>query len=97
MLHQPNFKRIINSDTGKIVISALLGLGLATLFKKVCNDKNCILFNGPVISEIDGKIYKYGEKCYTYTPRSEICDSSKRVIDISHKEQMKQMKQYENS
>ena len=35
------------------------------------------------------KIYKYGEKCYKYTTRAEICDSTKRIIDISHKEQMK--------
>jgi hypothetical protein len=91
MLHQPNFKKILNSESGKIVISALLGLGLATLFQRVCNDKNCILFHGPVISEVEGKIFNYGEKCYKYTPRSEICDSSKRIIDISHKEQMTKM------
>lgn len=95
MMHQPNFKKILNSDTGKIVISALLGLGLATLFQRVCNDKNCILFHGPVITEIDDKIYKYGEKCYKYTTRPEICDPTKRIIDISHKEQFKQtIKQY---
>jgi hypothetical protein len=90
MMHQPNFKRILNSDTGKIIISALLGLGLATLFQRVCNDKNCIIFNGPVITEIDDKIYKYGEKCYKYTARPEKCDSTKRIIDISHKEPMVQ-------
>ena len=59
-----NLHRLLNSDLGINMISIILGLGLATLFRKVCTDKNCITFNGPVISEIDGKTYKYGEKCY---------------------------------
>ena len=82
MFHQPNLKKIINSETGRIVISALLGLGLATLFNKVCKDKNCIIFNGPVLSEIDGKIYQYGEKCYRYKMQPAKCDPTKRVIDV---------------
>ena len=86
MFHQPNFKKIINSESGRIVISILLGLGLATLFNKVCKDKNCIVFNGPVLSEIDGKIYKYGEKCYSYKMQPSKCDPTKRVIDISSKD-----------
>ena len=77
-----NFKRLLNTDLGKFFISVLLGLGLATLFRKVCKDKNCITFNGPVISEIDGKIYKYGEKCYKYEASAAKCDKNKQVIDM---------------
>ena len=53
-----NFKRLLHTNTGRNIISLILGLGLATLFHKVCKDKDCILFSGPVISEVDGKIYK---------------------------------------
>jgi len=78
-----NLKLLINSDMGKIFISILLGLGLATLFRTVCKEKNCIRFSGPILSEIDGKIYKHGEKCYKYeTQSSGSCDSNKRVLDI---------------
>ena len=34
-----NFKRLINTALGKIIISIMLGLGLATLFRKVCKDR----------------------------------------------------------
>ena len=34
-----HFKRLLYSRVGKIIISLLLGLGLATLFRKVCNKK----------------------------------------------------------
>ena len=57
-----NLKRLLYSSLGKIIISVILGLGLATIFRKVCKDKNCITFKGPILGDIDGKIYKHGEK-----------------------------------
>lgn len=79
-------KVLLNSPMGKIFISILLGLGLATMFRTVCTEKNCIRFVGPVISEIDGKIYKHGEKCYKYEAQSSgKCDNMKRVLDIQVK------------
>jgi len=83
MFAQGNLKRLVNSETGRLIISVLLGLGLASLFHKVCKDRNCITFNGPVISEIDGKTYKFGEKCYQYKLKPDKCNSTKRIIDIS--------------
>lgn len=81
-----NFKRLLNTSIGQFIISLLLGLGLATLFRKACKDKNCIVFNGPVISDVEGKIYKYGEKCFTYIPTPTQCDSTKKILDISQDE-----------
>ena len=66
-----NFQRLVNTTTGRNIISILLGIGLATLFRRACTDKNCIVFNGPVISEVEGKIFKHGEKCYKYSTVSE--------------------------
>lgn len=77
-----NFKRLLNTDYGKNIISILLGLGLATLFRKVCTDKNCIVFNGPVIGDIEGKTYKHGDKCYRYSVNADKCDSTKRVVGV---------------
>jgi hypothetical protein len=78
-----NFKRLLNTPIGIAFISILLGIGLATLFRKVCNDKNCIVFNGPVLNEITDKTYKFGEKCYKYDIEPAKCDSNKRIIDIA--------------
>jgi hypothetical protein len=78
-----HLKRLLNTSLGKFFISVLLGLGLATLFRKACNDKNCLQFNGPVISEIDGKIYQHGEKCFQYTSTPTQCDGKKQIIDMS--------------
>ena len=77
-----NFKRLLNTSLGRIFISILLGLGLATMFRKACTDRNCITFHGPVISEFEGKIYKHGEKCYQYSLHPDKCDTTKRTIDM---------------
>jgi len=75
--------RLLNTTTGRFFISVLLGLGLASLFRKVCKDKNCITFNGPIISETEGKIFKHGEGCYKYEMEPVACDKTKQTVDIS--------------
>ena len=77
-----NFKRLLHSSLGKIIISIMLGLGLATIFRKVCKDKNCLTFKGPILGDIDGKIYKHGKKCFQYTTNNMPCDKNKQIVDI---------------
>lgn len=76
-------ERLFHSNTGRIIISVLLGLGLATLFRKGCNIKNCLKFNSPNLEDIKKKIYKYGNKCFKYEMESNICDDNKKNIDIA--------------
>uniref|UniRef100_A0A6C0ASE7 Uncharacterized protein n=1 Tax=viral metagenome TaxID=1070528 RepID=A0A6C0ASE7_9ZZZZ len=80
-----NFRRLLNTPTGRNIVSILLGIGLATIFRRACTDKNCIVFNGPIISEVEGKTFKHGDKCYKYSTVSEKCDPMKRVVDIREK------------
>jgi hypothetical protein len=76
-------RALLNSKLGKIFISILLGLGLATMLRSTCKEKQCIRFKGPIISEVDDKIYKHGEKCYKYKSESSAkCDTLKRVLDV---------------
>jgi hypothetical protein len=75
-----NFARLLNSKTGQMLISIILGLGLATLFRKVCTDGTCLQFNGPVISEVDGKTYQFGEYCYKYELFPVQCESARKTV-----------------
>jgi hypothetical protein len=77
-----NFKRLFYSEVGKNIISIILGLGLASLFRKVCNDKNCIRFNGPVITDIEDKTFKHGNKCYKYSTEADKCDTTKKIVPV---------------
>ena len=78
-----NPSRLLKTEVGQIFISVLLGLGLATLFRKVCKDKNCIRFNGPVINEVDGKTYQFDEYCYKYDLFPTKCNTYKKTVNIN--------------
>ena len=82
-----HLSKFVHSVTGRYVMSLLLGLGLATLFRKVCKDKNCITFHGPMLSEIEGKIYKSGDKCYKFSHEQTKCDVNKKIVEVTAKEE----------
>lgn len=67
-------RQYLNSEAGSIIISILLGLGLACLFQKACRDNNCIIIKGPPYKDIRDKIFIHDEKCYIYTPKSTKCN-----------------------
>ena len=77
-----NFKRLLTTPMGQIFLSIVMGLGLASLFRKVCTDKNCIVFQGPIIADFEANTYKQGDTCYQYSTTVEKCDSSKKIVDI---------------
>lgn len=68
-----NFKRLLYTSVGKIIISIILGLGFASLFRKACHERDCITFNGPIIDQVKGRVFQYGDECYKYTPRATTC------------------------
>ena len=74
--------KLIHSKTGKYVLSIILGLGLASLFRSVCKGKNCIILEAPPLEEINDKVYKYNDKCYKYELEVTKCDTSKKILPI---------------
>jgi len=72
--------KLINSEVGKILISVLLGLGLATLFRKACNDRNCLVFYAPPEEKVKNKTFKFNDKCYTYSNSAVSCSSNKKIV-----------------
>uniref|UniRef100_A0A6C0EVJ4 Uncharacterized protein n=1 Tax=viral metagenome TaxID=1070528 RepID=A0A6C0EVJ4_9ZZZZ len=72
--------KFVHTKTGRYLMSIILGLGLASLFRTICKEKNCIIFKAPPLDEMDGKVYKYQDKCYTYKSVSTKCDASKTDV-----------------
>jgi hypothetical protein len=77
------FGKFVHSSTGKMVMSILLGFGLATLFRTVCKGKGCVIFHAPPLEEIEGKTYKIGNKCYQYVPTPAKCNNNKNIIEFA--------------
>jgi hypothetical protein len=80
-----SFKRLLHTETGKYFISILLGLGLASLFRKACNNRSCIKFHAPPVQELERDTYKIDDKCYKYSAKSVKCDASKKQVEIGGK------------
>ena len=78
-----NLRRLLESELGKNIISILLGLGLATLFRKVCKDRDCIIFRAPDIKKIQNQIFKFEGKCYKFSEEIERCDSKKKIVPFA--------------
>ena len=76
-------KRLIYGEPGKIIISIILGLGLATLFRKVCKDRDCIIFRAPDIKKIQNQIFKFEGKCYKFSEEIERFDSNKIIVPFA--------------
>lgn len=65
--------KIMEDKLGSIVISVVLGLGLAALFRKACKDGNCIIIKSPKLEETEKYYYKIKDDCFKYTPQVVPC------------------------
>lgn len=65
-------ENVLKTKYGPICISCILGLGLASLFRKTCSSSNCIIIRGPPLS-IKKNVYKINNKCYKYVPTYVSC------------------------
>jgi hypothetical protein len=76
-------RRLIYSEVGKYIISILLGLGIATLFRKVCKDRDCLVFHAADYSKIKDQIFKFDGKCYKFSEKAEKCDQNKKILEFA--------------
>jgi hypothetical protein len=77
------FEKLFNTKEGNILISIILGLGLASLFRNICKNGKCIVYTSPV-DEIQKNFYKIDDTCIQYKPNIIPCDST----SVSHNKQL---------
>ena len=56
---------IFSTEMGKRVASIILGIGFATMFRRICNKNNCLIIKGPKSNELKD-YYKIDKNCYKY-------------------------------
>jgi hypothetical protein len=79
-MYTMGLKQLIQTDKGKVMISVILGFGVATLFRKSCSEEECIQFKGPKLNKVKENIYNYDNQCYQFTPQPVKCSSDKKVV-----------------
>ena len=74
--------KFVHTKSGKTIMSILLGFGLASLFRTVCKDKDCLLFYAAPLEKIKDKVFKSGENCVKYSPIPTKCDANVKTINF---------------
>ena len=78
-----NLGKFIHTRSGRIISSAILGLGLASLFRRICNNSNCMIKKAPPFNEIVGQTFEYNDKCYIFEPVAVTFDKTKTIIEFA--------------
>ena len=77
-----HLEKFVHTERGKILMSIILGFGLASLFRTVCKDKNCIIFHAPPLDDFRDKIYKNGNKCFQFKAVATKCSSNSKTVEF---------------
>ena len=75
-----NFGKFIKSKLGMDILSIILGLGLASIFKISCDNRTCLV--NKVGGDLNKQHLKYNDKCYKANEKNVSCDTKKEIIDI---------------
>lgn len=77
-------RRLLYNPYSNIIISILLGFGLATLFRRSCSVRGCYVFKGPPMDKIEGQTFQMNDKCYTFDYNHKSCkNTNAKIIDFS--------------
>lgn len=68
--------KVMEDSTGSIIISVILGLGLAALFRRACKGGRCIVVKSPKLDDLNKFVYKVDDDCYKYTPHVVPCSAA---------------------
>ena len=79
---QVQFGKFVHTQTGRILMSVILGLGLASLFRTVCKGNKCTVFRAPPLDELKDKIYKNKDGCVKYTPVATTCSYHAKTVEF---------------
>jgi hypothetical protein len=72
--------KFVHTQTGRMLMSVILGLGLASLFRTVCKGNQCTVFHAPPLADLTDKIYKNKNGCVKYTPVATTCSLNSKTV-----------------
>ncbi len=72
--------RILDNIYGSILVSVIIGFGLASLFRFTCKYKNCIQYIAPKRNTLENKTVQWKKKCYKPSVHFVPCKDNDEVI-----------------
>ena len=75
--------KFVHTPNGKIIMSIILGIGLATFFRTVCKGKYCRVIRSPPSEELEDQTYNFDGKCYKLEKNAIKCEMNKNTVKIA--------------
>ena len=74
-------RKFAQDDVGSIVISVLLGLGLAAMFRTACRGDGCVIIKSPNLQDVQSRTFRVSrDECYQYTPEVVPCPLTRASV-----------------
>jgi len=64
---------ILDTNTGQVAASHVLGSGLAMLSQKVCQEEKCTVYLSPDENKITDRIFSQNGQCYKFVKAPATC------------------------
>ena len=74
------FKKLFYTKYGRILLSCILGLGLATVFRRACRSGNCVVHKIPSRHDIQTKVYKDEGSCFKVSLHEAACEKGREDL-----------------
>ena len=68
-----SIKGFLDSEMGSVLMSVVVGFGLAAMFKKACKGYGCHIIKGPPLGDLKKNVYVQDGRCYKYNPVAAYC------------------------
>lgn len=64
---------MLNNPRTITIISFIWGMGVAFILLNRCMDGHCVVIQGPPQKEIQNKVFKVDDVCFTFEPKVTDC------------------------
>lgn len=62
------------------LISFILGVGIAAIFRPICNGPDCVILRGPPVNEIRNTVYQFGSRCVEFETHAVECPADDSAV-----------------
>ena len=77
---------ILYTERGRFILAIILGLGIATLFRKFCEGKNCYDFIGPEQHIIRDQVFSFdsnNDECFVMKEKTTKCKKNIKTVTFA--------------
>lgn len=82
MVSSSSISEALSDPTARMMVSCILGFGLASLFRRICTSNTCLHIKGPNPKHVQNYRYKTGPgshgECYTYSQIPVDCSTGQK-------------------